>query len=229
MTVVKNTDAYYNVTLGANKIALKAGDTLKQFQVDRPSIATQNYWDLLITQICCAYNVPKLLVVPYSLQGTVTRADLDVCANAFRFNFEIIAWAIRQIYEWQTQWAVKFDRTMDGNAPADFIECVIRPPRAPNVDIGYTAQSLALELKTGTKTYQDVFAERQQDWRQQFRQSAECAYELKRLAAEFSKLDPSIEITSDDIAQKLDQQAGSDSGDGGEEPVKVSSKEASNA
>lgn len=209
--VTKSADQFYKVTLGSQTIALKAGDSLKQFQVDRPSVATQNYWDLLISQICCAYNVPKLLVVPYSLQGTVTRADLDICANAFRANFELIAWALQQVYEWQSQWAIRYDRSMDGKTPDDYLECIIRPPRGPNVDIGYTAKALQLEMQMGVKTIQDVYAEKQEDWRVQLRQIAEAEQFIDQLATEFG-------ITPERISQKVIQQkAGSQSGAPGQD------------
>ena len=225
--VTKNSDTYYNLTMGAKRYALKTGDTIKNFQVDRPSIVQQEYWQFLVTRICNAYNVPKLLVFPFSLQGTVVRADLDICATAFRFNFEIVASALREIYEWQTNWAVQYDRTLDGDVPDNALECVIRPPRAPNVDIGYTAAALETELKVGTRTYQDVFAERQQDWRHQFRQAAESAAYLKQLAKEFST--GGIEVTADEIAQKIDPMAAAPDGSEAAPPDNVSKTEAANA
>lgn len=198
----KTVPEFYNVTLGGDTLALKVGEDIKQFCPTRPTVVTQQYWDLLTSLVCCGYNVPKLLVMPYSLQGTVTRADLDVCTNAFRSNFEIVKQAVRLIYEWQTQWAIRFDRSLDGNIPVDFLKSVIRPPRAPNVDVGKNAAALALELQIGTLTYQDIFAERQQDWRQQFRQSAEAEYVLQKLAQEFSK--DGVVVAADKIAMKIE-------------------------
>ena len=142
--VTKNTSEYYNVTLGGDTVVLRKGDDVKQFKSDRPSVVTQQAWDNVLSKICCGYNVPKLLVTPYSLQGTVTRADLDICTNAFREDFEIIRWVVEQIYQWQTKWSVEFDRAMDGKPPADYLENVIRPPRAPNVDVGKNQQPLRI-------------------------------------------------------------------------------------
>lgn len=198
--VTKQDDQFYDVKTGAVNIALKTGEDFKQFRSDEPGVVTQNYWDYLTAVICCAYNVPKLLVLPYSLQGTVTRADLDICTNAFRANFELVAAAVRELYEWQTEWAVKYDRNQRNARPEDFLEVVIRPPRAPNVDIGRNAQALILELEAGTVTYQDIFAERQQDWRKEFRQSAEAAAYLKALAVEF-------DVDVADIASKIQGKA----------------------
>jgi hypothetical protein len=158
--------ADYKVSIGGKNVGLKTGDKLQQFMIERPTVATQDYWDLHYTLICIGYNVPKLLVMPYSLQGTVTRADLDVSGFGFgRENYEIIAELLRDVYEWQTEWAVNYDRSLDGDTPEDYSDIVIRPPRAPNVDIGYTAKALELELKLGVKTVPRVYAEKQEDFR----------------------------------------------------------------
>jgi hypothetical protein len=245
-SVSKTAFADYNVTLGAKRFALKTGDTLKNFQIDRPSIVQQQYWDLHYTLICMGYNVPKLLVMPYSIQGTVTRADLDVCANAFREDFELIRELLEEVYEWQSEWDLKYNTdfngdlwmnlvekttrsfftarapitaaqiqqnhlatsatraawltrkehaktsawVMDGAAPEDAHVCLIRPPRAPNVDVGYTAKALEIEMQLGVKVPQDVFADKNQDWRVQLRQKAEYLQYAEQLGQEFS-IDPS--------------------------------------
>lgn len=193
--VTKTSWIDYKVSIGSKNIALHQGDKLAQFMITRPTVATQDYWDLHYTLICMGYNVPKMLVMPYSLQGTVTRADLDICGFGFgRENYEIIAELEREVYEWQTEWAVKFDRTIDGETPQDYTAVVIRPPRAPNVDIGYTAKALEIELTLGVKTIPDVYAEKQQDFRQKTREIAEYLKYVKDLAEEF-EVEPN-QITS---------------------------------
>jgi hypothetical protein len=222
-SVSKTAFADYNVTLGAKRFALKTGDTLKNFQIDRPSIVQQQYWDLHYTLICMGYNVPKLLVMPYSIQGTVTRADLDVCANAFREDFELIRELLEEVYEWQSEWDLKYNTdfsaekyqaslnlknfargpvkealarlkksrwAQDLKTPEDAHVCLIRPPRAPNVDVGYTAKALEIEMQLGVKVPQDVFADKNQDWRVQLRQKAEYLQYAEQLGQEFS-IDPS--------------------------------------
>lgn len=210
-TTTKERALYFEQKLGGETVYVRNGEKVENFKCDRPSIVTQQYWDLLVSEICCAYNTPKLLVMPFSLQGTVTRADLDVCTNAFRFNFEVIAQTLRDIYEWQAEWAVKYDvefrkalgaASVSNPAPPDYQCVVVRPPRPPDVDVGYNANALKIELALGTKTYQDVFAERQQNWQQAFRDAAESAFYLKKLAKEFSK--DGITVSPDEIAQKIE-------------------------
>jgi capsid protein len=182
----KNIGVDYKVSFGAKNIALHQGDSIKQFMIDRPSVAQQEFYDLHFTAICADYEIPKMLVMPYSLQGTVTRADLDVCGYGFaQSNFEIIQEVLTDGYEWQSMWARDYDRTMDGEWPADFTAVFIRPPRKPNVDIGYTARALETELRLGTKTLPDVYAEKQQDFRTKLREIAESQRYITDLAAEF--------------------------------------------
>jgi hypothetical protein len=213
--IQKTTWADYKVSVGAKNIAMRSGDKLDQFMISRPTVATQDYWDLHYTLICMGYNVPKMLVMPYSLQGTVTRADLDICGFGFgRENYEIIAELLREVYEWQTEWAVKFDRTIDGETPQDYTAVVIRAPRAPNVDIGYTAKALEIELTLGVKTIPDVYAEKQQDFRQKTREIAEYLKYVKDLAEEFD-VEPN-QITSLATQQITQDTAKGDPAEGGE-------------
>jgi capsid protein len=176
---------YYEQLSGGSTIYARTGEKIEQFPGDRPTVAETGFTDLLLSQICAAYNIPKLMVAPYSLQGTVTRADLDICANGFRTNFEVVKKGLLSIYNWHGEWARNYDRSMDGDFPEDYQKTVVRPPRSPNVDVGRNASALRTELELGTLTYQDVFAERQQDYREQFRQAAESYKFAEDLAKEF--------------------------------------------
>lgn len=224
--------ADYNISLGSTKLALKVGSKLEDFMIRRPTPATQDYWDLHITFICIGYNTPKMLVMPYSLQGTVTRADLDICSAAFREDFEIIRELCETIYAWQGSWENRFNTNftgakykasiqysnscinrerlaradqsrwvLDAKLPEDTQTCLIRPPRAPNVDIGYTAKALEIEMRLGVKNPQEFFADRGQDWRTQTRQMAEYIQYVQALEKEFN-LQPG-QITSLTTPQQI--------------------------
>lgn len=197
----RNIGVDYKVSVGSKNIALHQGDKLEQFMITRPTVATQDYWDLQITMICTGYNIPKMLVMPYSLQGTVTRADLDISGYGFgQENYEIIAELLREIYEWQSQWALNYDLTMDGEWPEDFNAVFIRPPRKPNVDIGYTAKALEIELMLGVRTVPDVFAEKQQDFRVKTVEICEYLAFVQAKAKEFG-------VPAGQVTQLLQQQA----------------------
>lgn len=184
---------FYSVSRGTSKIAMKIGDKMENFQIKRPDPCQQNYWDLTRSEICMGYNVPKLLVEPYSLQGTVTRADLDVSGEAFRNDFEVIKEIIIELYAWFMAWAVRYDmalgKQLGTKRPENYLECTVMPPRSPNVDIGYTADALAKEMEMGIKSFQRACAERNLDWRVVLRENAKFQAEKKRIAEEYG-VDP---------------------------------------
>ena len=142
-------------------------------------------------------RISALLVFPFSLQGTVTRADLDTAAAFFRSRSAVFAAVIREIYIWVMGWAVKYDRALDG-APENWWQVTIRPPKAVNVDTGRQSQAVLEELEAGTRTYQDVCAELGHDWRHVLRQKAVEAKFINDLADEF-------DVTREQIAQLAKQ------------------------
>jgi capsid protein len=171
--VTKNADQYFEVLTGARNVMLKNGEDMKQFQSNRPSVATREYWDYLTAKICAGVGISRLLVFPYSMQGTVTRADLDVSAVFFRSRSKIIETAFREIYIWVMQWACTFDSRLAGYPKADWFKANARPPRSPNVDVGRNSAAVIAETEAGLRTYQDNYAELGEDWRQQFEQRAQ--------------------------------------------------------
>jgi hypothetical protein len=185
-SVTKNSQVDYEVTVGAQKIALKNGSKIEDFMIQRPTVAQQDYWDFLLSQICIAYNVPKLLVLPYSLQGTVTRADLAVARDAFRTDFELVASVAREIYVWWSERDLKRNPANYGKKiPCCPNLCEIAPPDSPDVDIGYTANALAIEMELGVTSIIDVCTRRKVDWRTHLRNIAKAEAYIDTLATEY--------------------------------------------
>lgn len=198
-TVEKSDAQYYQTTLGGRTVVLKKGQTFEQFQSTRPSVAQREYWDYVVAKICAGVGISRLLVFPYSMQGTVTRADLDVSSVFFRSRSAVIATAVREIYEWVMTWANQYDRQLDGK-PTDgtALNAVIRPPRTVNVDVGRNSSAAIAELEAGGRTYQDWYAEYGEDWRKQLRQKTQERAYIHKLAKEFST--PDYQISVDEIA-----------------------------
>jgi capsid protein len=67
----------FRTVLGSRVTATRLNEELQQFANSSPSAQTQWYWKFLIEQICEGVNIPVLLVLPESYQGTTTRAVLD--------------------------------------------------------------------------------------------------------------------------------------------------------
>ncbi len=171
-TVLKRDDQYYKTTLGGRTVVIKRDEEISQFQSERPSVAQQSFWDYLLAKICAGVGISKLLVVPYSMQGTVTRADLDISATFFRSRSAVIGVAIQAIYEWYMEGASKFDKTL-GKSPVDWFKARLRPPRSVNVDTGRNSAAAIAQFQAGLGTAQDWYGELGEDWREQLTQRAE--------------------------------------------------------
>lgn len=170
--VTVRNDQYYEVTQGDDTKYMKPGEKMTVFQSNRPSVTQQAFWEHLIAKICAGVGISKLLVLPYSMQGTVTRADLDICAIFFRSRSAVLAAVVQQIYEFYMGWAKSFDPSLK-SPPADWFKVRIVPPQAPNVDNGRNSAAKISEYQAGLRTAQDIYAELGEDWREQFRQRAE--------------------------------------------------------
>jgi capsid protein len=182
--VNKQAPLFYETTLGGRTIYVSNGEKFEQFKSDRPSVSTKEYWDYLVRKICAGVGISALLVLPFSLQGTVTRADMDVAASFFRSRSGVLAAVLREIYLWAMSWAVKYDRALDG-APAEWWHVAIRPPRSIVVDLGRNSWAITEELDAGIRSVQDVCAEMGQDWRHVLRQRAVEASYVNKLVTEY--------------------------------------------
>jgi lambda family phage portal protein len=203
--VQKQQSTYFETNVGAGtERYLKPGEKMEQFKQEEPSVATQWYWEWLVKKCCAGLGISSLLVLPFSLQGTVTRADLDISAQFFRSRSAVLAAVCREIYVWVMQWATQYDRALDG-APDDWSAVTVRPPRSVNVDTGRNSQAMLAELEAGTRTYQDIFAEKGEDYRQQLRQKAKEARLINDLAKEFDLPREQIVALAKSMATESDE------------------------
>jgi lambda family phage portal protein len=155
--------------LGARTVALKTGEELKQFLSNRPSVASQQYWDYLIAKICAGVGISKLLVFPWSIQGTVARADLDIANAFFRSRSAVLITAFTRIYEWALEWGKNNDRRL-ADPPSDWKSVNVRSPRAVNVDVGRNSAAMLAELDSGATNYGLIYGPLGLDWRTELRQ-----------------------------------------------------------
>jgi capsid protein len=170
--------------LGARTIALKTGEELKEFRSERPSVAVREYWDYLTAKVCAGVGISKLLVFPQSLQGTVARAELDIASAFFRSRSSVLQAAFIEIYRYAMDWAIKNVREL-ADPPADWRNVTVRPPRAPNVDVGRNSAAMLAELDAAATNYDLIYGPLGLDARVELRKSAEFAAYIRELATEF--------------------------------------------
>lgn len=189
-TLETRTDYIRKSSGGGRTIAIRSDETLEQHRSDTPSIADQAHWDYVLSKICAGVGISKLLVMPFSLQGTVTRADLDTAAVFFRSRSAVLASAFESIYRWCMEWAVYANANNLGDPPADFLRVTVRPPRSVNVDVGRNSAAVLQELSSGIRTFESVCGEMGEDWRQVLEEKSREAAYIKALSKKYD-IDPS--------------------------------------
>jgi len=129
-------------------------------------------------------RILKLLVFPWSIQGTVARGEYDLSTNFFRARFAAFQSAAFQIYQFAIGTA-RFQDVRIADAPADWAARVnIRPPASPNVDIGRNMAATISALESGLTTLEEQYGMRGMDWRQPIRQRAREEKFIDRIASE---------------------------------------------
>lgn len=167
----ENKTRYAKQTLGGRVMTIKLGEKVTQFASNRPTVTQQWYWDYLTGEICAGVGISKLLAYPYSMQGTVTRADLDVMAGFFRSRSEVLAGVFTEVRNYVMDWETK--NTVEvSDPPVDWRKVTVRPPRSVNVDVGRNSNAMIAEYDAKLRSAEDIFAELGHDYRDKFRQIA---------------------------------------------------------
>lgn len=191
-TATEDKQEFYRDKVGGRTVYLQIGDKLEQHQSARPSVAMQGFWDFIESNICIATGISRLLVRPWSMQGTVTRADLDSQAAFFRTRSAVLIAGTRNAYEYVIGQAIRAGRLK--NAPKDWAKASIRPPRSVNVDIGRNSNAMLAELAAGATNFELIYSPMGLDYREELKKlDAQLAYiekDLPNLAKYLHKDDP---------------------------------------
>ncbi len=182
---------YIQEATGSSVIFGKQGDKLSSISSNSPSAATQWLYDMQIGAICAGAQITKLLVMPWSINGTVTRADLDAQAQIFRAQSAIEAKAAQLAYEFIISDAASKGRFNGVKLPPDFTRSSVKAPRGVNVDVGRNSTAALAQLKAGAMTFETWYSELGQDWMQELTQRATEAAFIQQLATE-KGIDPSL-------------------------------------
>lgn len=190
-TATENKSLYYHEISGGRARLLKRGDKVNQNAGMRPSVTTVDYWKLKLMFICGGVEIPYCIVFPDSMQGTVYRGALDMATSFFKSRHAVIADIQRRIWGYVMNWARMVEPTL-ADAPEDWRNVSILPPRAPNVDVGRNSAAMLEELKNGATNYDLIYGPLGLDWRTELKKlneqltfiESECPAVAKLLAAQ---------------------------------------------
>lgn len=197
--------------LGGEMIGIYPDEELIQPKNDRPGLVQVQYWDYLTSLVCIGVSMPKLLVFPHSMQGTVARFDMDAAASFFRSRSAVLQTAWRRIYHYFIEQESRINPKL-ANKPKDWRKVIVRPPRSVIADVGKNSAARLNELGAGATTFSDHYGESGEDWREKFRQRANEAKVIMELAEEYdvppSMISNIIEAPSSIPVQEVESEDG---------------------
>jgi hypothetical protein len=150
--------------------------------------------------------VTKQLVFPYSIQGTIGRADLDTQNQIFQKHSATLQDCYLKIYEYVTEEECRFTPLI-ADRPRLWRMATVRAPRGCNVDVGRNSSAMLAELDAGATNYDLIFGPLGLDAKEQLRKSAMYAQYIRNLATEFGVEPGEIRKTvSDVLAAKMEKE-----------------------
>lgn len=141
---------------GSEAIALQVNEKLDFGSAETPNEVEQAHWDILANDICAGFGISKLFVYPNSMQGTVVRADLDIATTWFRAHTAVLIDVFLDIYRFVTDEECKIEHSIS-DRPFDWEKATVRPPRAPNVDVGRNSAAMIAELAAGATNFRNIY------------------------------------------------------------------------
>lgn len=174
--------SHYEDVFGASARYMFQGDKVHQNPGERPSATTIEHWNVVMSQICMGVGISKQLVYPYSIQGTIGRFDIDSCAVFFRSRSAVIQAAVREIFIYVVGWGIRAEKTL-ADPPFDWTSVSIRPPQAPNADIGYKTNAVISMLEAGGTNFDLMYGPLGLDWQEEVTKLADQRKFIKELAA----------------------------------------------
>jgi capsid protein len=155
-------EEYYQQAIGGRKLILGPGDDAQQFQSNRPSVAVQAFWDYVSARAAAGMGLPLEIIIMRSMQGTMTRAALDMANAFFRCRAAARAESFGRIWEH----VIGSTRSLQAGLPVDWRKIRYTPPRSINVDVGRNSNALINEWKAGLRTLEDIAGELGKDWQE---------------------------------------------------------------
>ncbi len=164
-------------------IAIEVGEKVSQLRSESPNEIEQSHWRVVCERVCAGTRIPIILVLPASIQGTVSRAVLDHANTHFKAKSKMFQAAFVEIWRYVIEQISFYDARL-ADKPADWRKCIVRHPRGCNVDIGRNSAAMIAEVQEGLRTMASCYDDLGEDGREQIIAVADEAAFIDQLAKE---------------------------------------------
>jgi capsid protein len=175
---------YYRSAIGGETIHTLPGDKYDQYTSERPSAATTGFWDKLENKFVQGSGLSYAALVDYrgNWGGATLRAAVTSDNRLFslRTNEQARKW--QRVWEYAIEWAMQHNELPFN---PEFRNVRWHPPRRTTVDIGNESAATLNELKGGIRTYETIYGEAGDDWRERLEQRAVEEQFIDELAAKY--------------------------------------------
>jgi hypothetical protein len=144
-----------------------------------------------------------LLIFPEiieGLQGTTIRGIYDNAHETFHGFFHLYKPVAVNLYLYWLQWA-RYNLPALVDAPPDWNKCHVTPPRAVNVDIGYTSAAVLGDLEAGIDNFDDIAARKGTTAETLIRKKVKNIAMIKRICLEEST--PQVEVLPGEVSAPI--------------------------
>lgn len=191
----------FRKTVSARWLAIKPGEEMEIKENNNPSASQQWLWKFVVERVAMTRGVPMILVLPDSMQGTVTRAVLDDAQIGFTQQFAINARSAKMKYRFFMDWA-RYNAPKLQDAPGDWMSCHVVPPPQINVDFGRNMNAMLAGIDAGVYDYDDIIGKDGSTAEMRFLKKARNVGAAKKIALQVSK-EMGVEIKPEEIIGNL--------------------------
>ena len=187
---------YYRKTLGGETIVLEHGDEYEQFASNRPTVTTQQFWQYCEKRVCKGVGISHAAIDDYAVQwgGAALRAAVVSDNRLYKASATVLMTGFTEIVKWMLQCDSANHRI---TLPSDWDSMKWHCPRSATADVGRDTKAMLETLRGGATTFEDVYGESGEDWKDRILQRAteeqwiQKVCELKEVRPErVSALDP---------------------------------------
>ena len=177
--------AQYRKALSGETLVLQPGEEMSQFESKRPSAAMTGFWDKLDEKIVQGAGISYAALIDYrgNWGGATLRAVVQSDNRTYELETIEEAKGWQKVWDYVIGWAIQ---NRELKPDAEWRKVRWHRPRGATVDVGNDSAAMLNELKAGARTYETIYGESGEDWRERIEQRAKEEAFIQELAQKYN-------------------------------------------